>query len=632
MVDKLLKSLKQVAETVFSRKNTQSLGRFFRSFLEKFNLSPESMVHVRNLSVLVISYTLASLIIYPEFFWWVYIKEIFSLLCIYGATFLWLAEHPPLVGKCSLMIGVTAFFAPVIFMNTTFSVAFFSIIAIVIAEYVIYEYLDGCNLFSSLIPVYIICDNIELAKVIKDELCKKFKILELVLIETNDKHDRSDIKASKLKCDEIESHLKKISKFPFFPFPRRIMYASSNSAKAINYLPRLHSICVRFSIPLLKIFCDSDIKNRATQAPKLRILPATVRDIVDIDCSAYVKHKERGALNAAFKNSRVWVFFDGRSIIVDLIHAISLVSSVDLTIICEPGYLSERLLEELRYRSMSSNFKIKITDVNMLSVQEAKPDIMFYTTPVKSTVQDRYNLKEIFIKNVLNTQTLIKYAQSVRVKHVFVLSGSNAFNAFNWVGVTQRLSELLARQADRKRKTLFTKFKAIRVPECITDPSGMFDKMAYSVLTKGRIEFDFFKNEIPMVCQTQEIFLSLLRLVCAQIKEDDPVFGVYALSPDNPTPFRIDDLAQLVGGMFGLRIGDDVQVSYNTNAPVVDIEECLTIKEEFEKTDIPHVMRMKHSTARDHEDDISWDMEQIRKMKIRELMSIVFHVISDKKN
>ena len=627
MINILLKlSVAFVKKSLFQKK-ARFLMNNIKQHIKKIDLSQKKMLHVQNVLVLALSYTFASIIIYPEFLWMTYGKELFSLLCIYSATFLWFAEHAAPARTYNMIVGATALFAPVIFMNNIFSVAIFTITAIVITEYIVYSYCKGCHLFSPLIPVYVICDNADLAKIVKNELFQKFKVLEVFLVDHYDKNDRNDFKMSAIKCRKIEEQLEKINLIPFFPFPRRIMYASTNTAKALNYFPHLHRICVNFSIPLLKISYNGDLKN--PKNPKLNISPVTVRDMLDVDCGVYLKHKERGALNFAFKNSRVWIFFDGRSIVVDLIHAISMVSSVDLTILCEPGYLSDRLLEELQYRRLTTNYKIKITDINMLSVQEAKPDIIFYSTPVKSTVQDRYNLKEIFIKNVLDTKTIIEYAQNARVRQVFLMSGADAFNAFNWVGVTQRLSEILVRQAARKHKTLFTKFRAIRVPECVTDTSGMFNKIVYSILTSGNIEFNFSKDKIPEICQTQDIFLSLLRLIFEMLKEENSVFNVYAVSPNAPSALGVDDLTKIAAGMFGLRANDDIRVSYNTNVPVVDIEDCPSIKEDFEDTDIPNVIRMKQPPPKEAEEDINWDMEQIRKMKMRELMSVVFQAISD---
>lgn len=631
MIKELLKQLEKNIK-VKTTSVQEFFLKYFLKYYRKVNLSKEIISHIQNILILFSSYSFVSIVIYPEFDGLKYIKEIFSLTCIYCAIFLWFIDHITISNRYKIIVGVTTIFAPILFMNNTFAVAIIGILVIIIFEYIVYEYFTGCNLFSALTPVYVVCNNYKQIKEIKNELNDRCKIIGFALIQnSNDYSDNLDIDINEFKFHEMEDKLQKLNRLFFLPFPREILYFKSNDEKdSAKHLILLSKITAKFSIKLFKIVLNEEEKDKRQKLSRLTILPVTIRDLMNFTFNIQLKPKEKTLLNSSFKNSRVWIFFDGRETIADLIQIISSVASVDLTIFCDSGYLSNILYEELEQKRHITNYKIKIADISMLALQETKPDIIFYNMPVKDPLQSEYSLKEVLVKNVLCTKTLIEYAQNNRVKHVFVISSNEASNASNWVGATQRLGELLAQQADFKNKKLFTKFKVIRIPSYITNKITIFAKIASSISLNGYIDFHFSKNENPKLYKSEDILRLLLKLIFTMLKEDDPFFSVYTISPETNFDDDIENLVQQVSSMFGIKSNDYIKIKYNSSSEEIDLEKFPNITEEFENTDIPNVTRTKLLYTKEEQDEYIWNIENIRNMKTRELFSTVFQAINKK--
>lgn len=625
MFKELQKLVQGLREINLKQELAHLLSRVSASY-EKLNLPKDTTLHLQNISILLLSYIVVSAAIYPDLSLWKCAKEIFSLLCMYAAIFIWFMEKITTSNAYKVLIGVTAIFAPVIFVNSSLEVAIVTILFLIILEYVVYEYASGCNLFSNLTPVYIVCSNHKQIKGLKSELNSRFKIIGFVLTDdVGTKRDEAEIDIDRVKFTDLEKKLSKLDRMFFLPYPREILYLPCEDEKrASEQLSRLCLICAKFSLKVFKISCVAE--DRRHQG--FSIVPVTTQDVVP-DAN-FAQLKQKTTLNAAFKNSRVWVFADESEMFLDLIHSISTVSSVDLTVFCDSIQLSEDLYSELTKKRGITNYKTKIADINMISLQESKPDIIFYSLPVKGHVKSEYSLKEILVKNVLYTQNLIEYAQNARVKYVFIMSSSDAVNASNWIGATQRLGELIAQHADAKSKRLFTKFKVIRTPLYSSTAFKALNNVAVSILSTGSAIF--YKDKLPHIQSDDTLFRSLLRLIFTMIKEDDPFRSVYTISSPSLDEQSASDLAVKASSIIGLKNSVKVVFESDEDSEQMDLENFPNIQEEFEETEIPYVTRTKllPSDGKEHE-GLPLTLEIVRNMNTRELISFVFQEISIRK-
>ncbi|MDR1561219.1 MAG: polysaccharide biosynthesis protein [Holosporaceae bacterium] len=583
----------------------------------KVNVPEECAYHLRNISVVFLSYTTVSLLIYPEFKMNVFCKEIFALLCAYGAIFFWFLDRIAKEIPFRVAIGVTACIAPMLFVNNSFGAAIICLLLIVFCEFLIFEYIRGCNLFSNLIPVYIICENEEDIVNINN-LSTTYKVLELIaLFESGNNND----KLSPLKStNDIKNWLHKISYFPFYPSPKKLIYlAGKNKTKNFDELLR---ISTEYSIPLIKASENTSCK----QSPlfPLNISPVSFADLDEITISS----QDRSALTSAFKAKRVCICYDGRRSVLDLIYAISLVNSVDLTICCESEDLAIEAEQTLLSKCVNKNYKVKIINLDLLCLQDAKLDILFYCMPVKSFYSGEDSLKESVIKNVLDTNRLIKFAQSCKISFVFILSNIRALNANNWVGATLRFGELFAQFADSQSRKLHTKFRVVRMPDCATDKIGVFGKIVSSILSFGYVNIDFPNVELANVYYRRNILPPLLKFITSTMKAYDFTSSVYTIVPEHK--ISLNELIEKICNVFCLKKDKDIRVIYNTKSEMMELEDFPNISESLEKTTIDNVFCTKFVNVKPSAYESVWSVEEINKMSTRELISLVFQSLSEK--
>ncbi|MDR2158218.1 MAG: polysaccharide biosynthesis protein [Holosporaceae bacterium] len=609
--------LKKIIESVSLKKIREISREYCRKFREKWDAIPEEYAaHMRNILVLAGAYGFSSLLIYPEFKIYIFLKEIFSLLCAYGAIFCWFIDKIDNEMPFKVAVGVTACIAPVLFINNAIGVAIVSLLAIVFFEFVIFEYLRGCNLFSDLAPVYMICENEQEAERLK-EFNVDYKILELIILSGSKNSKYSSLRS----VEDIKKWMKKINYMPFHPSPRRFMYV----AKKINpdNLAKLRELSAEYSVSLFK--ATPNVFNRQNvSSTALSISPISPSDFETIA----IFPSDKTALSAAFKNKRAWICYDGRGSILDLICVTSLVSSMDLTVLCESERLMVEAEQELSQKCPNRNYKIKIFDINLLGLQGSTPDVLFYNIPVKSFHSGEENLKEAVAKNVLDTKRLVDFAQSSKIPCVFLMSSSGALNANNWVGATQRLGELYAQFADSQNRKNYTKFKIIRIPEEMTYQTGIGGKIVSSIFLNGYVNADFSDSELAAVYYRRDLLTPLLKTIISLMKNNDATSSVYTIAPKNEMNF--DDVVKDVCNTFGLRKDKDVQMVYGCRSEAMKLDDFISISESLEKTAIANVLRTKFSCVAHDSYEHIWTIEEINNMTTRELISAVFQSLNQK--
>lgn len=555
-------------------------------------LSHEQGEHIYNLAALLVPYTVVSLLIYPKFSIYQFLQEIFSLLCIYVAIFFWFMDKISHISRYRIVLGVTACAIPIIFLNNSFAVALVSLGFIVFVEFVCLEYMRGCALFSEKIPVYVVCGDTIEAEMVKSSLGNEYKILKLIIADFE-------------KVKKLRKKLNHFNIISFFPFPRRILYFSRN--QDIATLLKLVDISSEFSIPLFEI---------KENGANFSIAPISIKNFDSVEVSP----QEKNMLAETFKNKSAWIFYDGRKCVFDLICALS--EAANLVVFC----MTERLMREVETelaKKPSEKIHKKIADKNLFNSTEPKPDVLFFNMPLLRLDSSEDNLKEAVAKNVIGTSEIIDIAQKLKIKFVFMLSTMEAFDIENWIGATQRLGELAVQCAGTKKTQ--TKFRIIRLPNCITDPSGLFDEIVESIMNGRNIEIP--KSNINIYCSRDEIFHPLIKLVSYTLRDSYILSDIYSIIPANKLK-NIDSIVDIACKLLGMRMYKDVKSS--PADLIISPNEHLS--EILEETDIdPAIVRTRFSaTALKSRGAPSWTFEQLNKMSARDIIAAVFQGLKEK--
>ncbi|MDR0968347.1 MAG: polysaccharide biosynthesis protein [Holosporaceae bacterium] len=604
--------LRKIVEKFLIRKIKKDIVEFFQKYAKKTRDFPKEYVsHARNIFILIASYAISSFFIYPEFKFYIFLKEIFCLLCCYGAIFFWFVEEIDHEAPLKVVIGTTACVAPVFFIHASFGVALVGLFVMIVCEFIIFKRLRGCDLFSSLIPVYIICENESEADQMKI-FSKDYKILESAVLSSLKNNRRDALKS----VEDVRSRLQKINRISFFPSPKRLIYFSAKPD--VDNLKKLLRLSADCSIPLFKASV-----NMFDDKPTLSLSSVSLSDLESVD----IPSSDQAALATTFKGKRVWICYDGRGSVLGLAGALSAATSIDLTVFCESERLAIRAERELALRSPNKNYKVKIADINLLKLQGTKPDVFFYNTPIKFSCSGEENLKETLAKNALETKRIITFAQLNKIPYVFILSGSAASNAANWTGATQRLGELYAQFADSQSKKTKARFKIIRLPEETTDPAGIFGQVVESISAKGYANVDLADSERAIAYYEKDILPPLVKTILFLMKNSDTTSSVYAVAPKCKTTF--EDFIKDARSAMGLR-EEDARIVYNYQLEAADLETTFELSESLEKTAIDGVFRSKFLCSDPDSYERIWTIEEINEMTTRELISAVFQSLKEK--
>lgn len=619
------------------------------NFLNRF-MPSVAVEHLLNIFAIILPYSIVSYLIYPEFFANQFLQETFSLICIYAALFFWFMDYINLenshftnstkLSRYRLSVAVTACAAPIFFMNNTFAVAFVEILLLIFAEFVCSEYLRGCALFSSKIPAYLVCDTFEDFYLIEKGLREKYKLLDVVIMES----------CSDTTFQRLRKKLRNINRLSFFPHPRRILYFSSSSLNFVGGLGKLLQISGEYSIPLFKLRYKGDV----VRGDSFRLLPFSISDIDPLSISP----QERSMISDAFKDKSVWIFYDGRKCVQDLIQA--LFDVANLTIFCA----SEQLMREMEAEfgagsteslqnaqhitqinaGFSKNIhKIKIADKSILLSTDSKPEILFFNTPLLHLNSSEDNLKEAVVKNALDVSDIANAAIKLNVKFVFFLSTTEAFETKNWIGATQRLGELYV-QWISSRKTQ-TKFRIIRLPYCITDPAGLFSRVDDAlrndrdIFEENYIEKDgedtLSYRHYRHYYDRDAIFHPFLKLVVHTLRDSYILPDIFSIFPDSSSK-NLAEVAEIACKLLGMRLEEDVGMpalavaeSYSSDSHYSGSKFKLANSNKCEATTIdPAIFLTRAPTSLKYLEKPSWSLEQLNCMSTRDVISAVFQALN----
>ena len=588
----------------FKAENVSKFKAAAIEFLRTRKVPQNRHCHVINLSILIGSYILGSLLIYPEFSFSVFFKELFSIICIYGAILCWFTEKFSENNALRICLAVTTCFAPVIFMNNSFSVAVVYLLLVALIEYIVFSYLQGHKLFSKNTPVYVICEDTADLEV-ACRLTDKYKVLELILLS---EHRSRGIKTSNIHTIEsLARQLLKAQRVPFLPQPRKFIYCAQS--KNLENLNGLLKLAAEYSISILMV------KDKG-------VIPLSLQDLTDRFSVA-----DRNPLMGLFKNKNIWVCYDGRRTVLDLICILSGIASVNLTVICESASLIPEVDHILTQISSFKNYRIKVADLHFLVMNEARPDILFYNMPIKTRFSDEDHLKEALVKNVIDTDKIIKLAQEIKIPLTFVLSSINSMNANNWTGATQRLGELLCQHADFQCRKTSARFKVIRIPENISDQYGILGEIAESILQSGSIFINSAESDLADMYNSKDIIVLTMKAIMLACKSEKTAEVLTVLPQHKADP---KDLISKICNLHGLIPERDIKIRYTRVNETMELDNFPNISENLEKTSTLNIFSTKFVTSSIGNYGDLLTVEQISKMNPREIISAVFQSISDK--
>jgi FlaA1/EpsC-like NDP-sugar epimerase len=234
-------------------------------------------------------------------------------------------------------------------------------------------------------------------------------------------------------------------------------------------------------------------------------------------------------------------------------------------------------------------------------IQEYKPQVVFHAAAYKHVPITEANPFETVKNNVLGTLNVAEISAQYGVDKFVLISTDKAVKQANVMGATKRIAELICQGMNGAEKT---KFIAVGFGNVLNSAGSVIPLFRKQILNGGPItvthpEMTRYFMSIPEAAQ--------LVMHAGAIGKGGEIFVL-----DMGEPVRIVDLAKDMIRLMGLRVGEEIDITYTGLRPGEKIhEELVSHSEEIEKT--PHEKIMLVTTS-----SVNW--QNIRE-KIDELLS-----------
>lgn len=296
----------------------------------------------------------------------------------------------------------------------------------------------------------------------------------------------------------VETAIKLIKFFktvPLFMLPTKVVLVPSDSKNHTPHFAELADLATSLDISVCK-FANGELRSLA------------IDDLIVHSDIPNIK---------SFSNKKVCIKYDGNPIVLEFIKVVAKDTSIELTVICDCEYLAKLVYTKIE---REANCCVRVGDIKKF-IKGNSNDIVVFPLIYQNETIAAERLRDSAKGNLLDSDSNINACIEENVKNVFVLSSIHAVRAENWLGISQRLAELYAQNADYKSKT-GNRIIPIRLPivDLFAENSEYTNKFYYtSVLArlidnlvanqsvKGRVY-----SIIPQALQDNDLLRKILKI------------------------------------------------------------------------------------------------------------------------
>lgn len=246
-----------------------------------------------------------------------------------------------------------------------------------------------------------------------------------------------------------------------------------------------------------------------------------------------------------------------------------------------------KLCRELKAKNLN-DFKGIVGDVRdynrMNQIFNAyKPQMVFHAAAYKHVPIMEDFPEEAIKANVKGTLILAELAHAYKVEKFVMVSTDKVVNPTNIMGASKRIAEIYVQSMDRKKNN-GTAFITTRFGNVLGSNGSVIPIFKRQIedgepVTVTHPEVTRYFMTIPEACQ--------LVLEAGAMGEGGEIFVF-----DMGKPVKIDNLARKMIKMYGLEVGEDIEIQYSGLRPGEKLfEELLDEKENLQATHHPKIMR-----------------------------------------
>lgn len=283
---------------------------------------------------------------------------------------------------------------------------------------------------------------------------------------------------------------------------------------------------------------------------------------------------DAGPLMELFSGRSVLVTGAGGSIGSELCRQLAALGCTTLCLVDQSEYGLFEIDRELRTRYPEMVLHPLLCDVRDSQridqvFEEHRPAIVFHAAALKHVTLVEQNPEEGFFTNVLGTRNVVEASKTYGVAHMTLISTDKAVEPTTVMGATKRIAEaLVAAQPQSK-----TRFSTVRFGNVLGSAGSVIPIFQSQIERGGPLtvtdpEVERYFMTIPEAVQL------VLHATALAARSDPPMARRFVL--DMGQPVKIIDMAQQLVGLYGLKLGEDIQIEITGLKPGEKLTECLT--------------------------------------------------------
>ena len=249
-------------------------------------------------------------------------------------------------------------------------------------------------------------------------------------------------------------------------------------------------------------------------------------------------------------------------------------------------------------------------------MNEYKPQVVFHTAAYKHVPIMEAHPLEAIRNNIFGTLNVAEASAKHNVEKFVLISTDKAVKPANVMGTTKRVAELICQGMNQEKKT---KFIAVRFGNVLNSAGSVIPLFKKQITKGGPVtitdpEMTRYFMSIPEATQ--------LVMQAGAIGKGGEIFVL-----DMGEPVKIVDLATDMIRLMGLRLGEDIDITYTGLRPGEKIHEALVSQEEaMEDTLHEKIMLVKTTSVdwvnlRNKMDQLFHDMNGLSHEEIKKMLA-----------
>lgn len=354
--------------------------------------------------------------------------------------------------------------------------------------------------------------------------------------------------------------------------PSRLIITRASARMNANITSKLLEECGTLGLKLSRVPAITDLNDNVNAAQTMRDQPIALEDLLGRPETVL----NRGAITDLVCGKRVLITGAGGSIGSELVRQITDLGPSHLTLVEMSEFNLYRIDLEIQERHPTLSMNALLGDVRDMArltqiFQDENPDLVFHAAAIKHVPLSEANAREAILTNVIGTRLIADCAAKANVDAMVMISTDKAVNSTNVMGATKRLAETYIQALDLLSPT--SRFMTVRFGNVLGSTGSVVPRFQDQITKGGPITVTHPDITRYFMTIAEAVELVLQASALGVDPTSDQRGRVMVL--DMGQPVKIADLAHQMVRLAGLRVDEDIKITYTGLRPGEKLHEEL---------------------------------------------------------